>query len=76
MMGRPELALAAALAAASVLVTVLVYGPVSGGALLGFDGYPLIAASAHRRGTRNWPVRTHPNRLFFCSYNVLMIGHG
>ena len=46
MMRRPELALAAALAAASVLVTVLVYGPVSGGALLGFDGYPLIAASA------------------------------
>ncbi|MGD2017287.1 MAG: hypothetical protein PVJ89_04175 [Planctomycetota bacterium] len=45
MMRRPELALAAALAAASVLVTVLVYGPVSGGALLGFDGYPLIAAS-------------------------------
>ncbi len=43
---RPALVLAGVTLAVTLLAAWLVYGTVSGEALLGFDGYPLIAASA------------------------------
>ena len=43
---RPALVLPGVTLAVTLLAAWLVYGTVSGEALLGFDGYPLIAASA------------------------------